>query len=193
MATPNLVPTLDTKLLQIVSSAQKSVRDLLTKPSQAISDCTGCPVSGGVYVVYENGKVLYVGKAGNLRRRVFTDHLSGEIADTMSAFRRSLHDRDQTEYGPAMKAWIVKNCRYAFVEIPDADMRGVVESLAIAVCRTDTLLNRISHRMRRLSRNHSLQTTRQLSSPTPLRNQETVSDTFGTLDTEKTARSSGIQ
>jgi hypothetical protein len=99
-------------------------------------------VRRAVYLIYEKEKVIYVGKANNLCRRVYTDHLSEEIADTMSAFRRSLNGRDQTAYGPGMRAWIVKNCRFSYLPIPDADMRGLVESLAIAFCRTPVLLNK---------------------------------------------------
>jgi len=41
-----------------------------------------------------------------------------------------------------MKTWILSNCRFACLEIKDADMRGLVESLAIAhLRRTTALLN----------------------------------------------------
>jgi GIY-YIG catalytic domain-containing protein len=129
-------------LEEVTESAKGLVRELLSKKPEKMASRAGCPSDGGVYVIYENEAVIYVGKARNLRRRVYTDHLSEEIAGKMSAFQRSLHSRDQIPFGPGMRACIVENCCFAYLPISDADMRGLVESLAIAVCKTPVLLNK---------------------------------------------------
>jgi hypothetical protein len=129
-------------LEEVIESAEGLVRELLSKKPGKMASRAECPSAGGVYVIYEKEEVIYVGKARNLCRRVYTDHLSEEIADTMSTFRRSLNSRDQIPFGPGMRAWIVENCCIAYLPISDADMRGLVESLAIAVCRTPLLLNK---------------------------------------------------
>jgi len=130
------------KLGEVVESAQALVRELLVKEPTGMVSRAGCPSVGGVYLIYEGGAVIYVGKAKNLRRRIYTDHLSEEVADTMSTFRRSLNNRDQIPFGSGMKVWIISNCTFSCLPVPDPDLRGLVESLAIAACRTPVLLNK---------------------------------------------------
>jgi hypothetical protein len=127
---------------EVVESAKSLFRELSSKQAAKMVSRAESPSVGGVYLIYEKGNVIFVGKAKNLRRRVYTDHLSEKIADTRSTFRRSLNSRDQLPYGPGMRAWLVKNCRFSYLPIPDADMRGLVESLAITVYRTPILLNK---------------------------------------------------
>jgi GIY-YIG catalytic domain len=129
-------------LEEVCESAKRLFRELSSKRPEKIASRAECPSLGGVYLIYEKKEVIYVGKAKDLRRRIYTDHLSEEVADTMSAFRRSLNSRDQMPYGPDMRAWIVKNCSFSHLPIPEADMRGLVESTAIAVYRTPALLNK---------------------------------------------------
>jgi GIY-YIG catalytic domain-containing protein len=129
-------------LEEMTESAKRLVRELLSKRPGKLASHAECPSAGGVYVIYEKEEVIYVGKARNLRRRVYTDHLSEEIAGTKSAFRRSLNSRHQIPFGPGMRSWIVENCCFACLPISDADMKGLVESLAIAVRRTPVLFNK---------------------------------------------------
>jgi hypothetical protein len=127
---------------ETLKSAGTLLSELVNRRPERLTSSSQCPATGGVYLIYEGEKVIYVGKAKNLARRIFTDHLSEEVADTMSAFRRSLNRRDRTAFGPGMRTWIVNNCLLAYLEISDADLRGVVESMAIAVLRTPGLLNK---------------------------------------------------
>jgi len=101
------------------------------------------PTTGGVYKFQRKSRALYIGKAVNLRRRL-RDHLSAEIQDTTSAFRRSIHTNPELgiAYGKEMHNWILKNCRYSFYEIDSADMRALVEALTITFKRHPGLLNK---------------------------------------------------
>ena len=127
---------------QVIESAKELVCELLNKQPGKMTIRSECPCVGGVYVIHEKDAVIYIGKAKNLRRRVYTDHLSAEVADTMSTFRRSLNGQDQIAFGPGMRAWIVENCSFACLPVPESDMRGLVESLAIVLSRTPLLLNK---------------------------------------------------
>lgn len=93
------------------------------------------PKRQGVYLIYKDGKVIYVGKGKNLKRRITNDHLSAEPRDTMSAFRRKVNRFYKIQFGPEMKKWISENCLFVYKEIVDADMCGLVESLLIALLR----------------------------------------------------------
>lgn len=100
------------------------------------------PPIGGVYLIYRNDKVIYVGKTKKLRRRIHTDHLSSELKDTMSAFRRSVNAKHDIPFGPEMREWILDKCRFAYLEVEDNDMRSLVEALLISILRSPALLNK---------------------------------------------------
>jgi excinuclease UvrABC nuclease subunit len=48
------------------------------------------PTSPGVYALYRDSERMYVGKAGNLRERVWSNHSGRGIAMTSSAMRRNI-------------------------------------------------------------------------------------------------------
>jgi GIY-YIG catalytic domain len=61
---------------EVTESAKSLVRELLSRKPGKMASRAECPSAGGVYVIYEKEEVIYVGKARNLRRQVYTDHLS---------------------------------------------------------------------------------------------------------------------
>ena len=60
---------------------------LLSKPSE---DLNSISLRGGIYLIKRDGKIIYVGKAKNLSRRINSDHISGEIKNTTSTVRRKV-------------------------------------------------------------------------------------------------------
>lgn len=109
------------------------------KPSNSLA---GIPKSGGVYIFYyKDGGALYIGKAKNLDRRIRNHHSAGK-KDTTTALRKSVNAVYGIPFGPAMRSWFIKNCKFAYIEIPDPDMRSLTESLLIASLRTKDLLNK---------------------------------------------------
>lgn len=123
------------------TDAESLADSLLGSPSLQI-DSAEFPENGGVYL-FRNvaGEIVYVGKARNLKRRIRVDHLSQELRDTMSTFRRSINKVFGIPFGPEMKAWIYSNCKISFVQIDDPDMRSLVEALLVAAGRSKSLLN----------------------------------------------------
>jgi hypothetical protein len=144
--------SMDESIQKIVSDAIKESRDVVDRArkeaeklllAKSISELMETPETGGVYIIRKSNEgILYIGKARNLQRRICTDHLSREKRDSMSAFRRSVHDKYGIPFGVEMREWILKNCTFAYLEIADADMRSLVEALLVATCRTELLLNK---------------------------------------------------
>ncbi len=104
------------------------------------------PDTGGIYAILNlRGDVIYIGKAGNLRRRICRNHLSKSLNGNDSAFRRILHNTREMKYGPDMRAWIISNCQFVCLKVEGADARGMIESFLIQTLRSETLLNHQSH------------------------------------------------
>ncbi|GEM_PF-3373498 len=124
-----------------LSEAEVLATTLLNIPPAQVGS-TELPEFGGVYLFRNSTDVIiYVGKAINLRRRISVDHLSQELRDTMSAFRRSINRVFGIPFGVEMKTWIYENCKVSFCRIDDPDMRSLVEALVISVTRSQSLLN----------------------------------------------------
>ena len=132
------------KEFETIITQARYLTEQLLKMNPEVPRCPdGFPEAGGVYCIRDiKSEVVYIGKAKNIRRRICIDHLSREMNDTMSAFRRSVNERHRIPFGPEMKEWIINNCRFSYLEIPDADMRSVVESLSVTLCRSETILNK---------------------------------------------------
>ncbi len=120
----------------LVQKAKQKAKELLEKkpiPGNLLIDV---PRLQGVYFVYEKkGKVIYIGKSRNLKTRLLGEHVSGDNDHSTSNFRRKLSKKYDMLPGQAMKEWIVINCAFAWVEVEDADLTSLVESLLIAYLR----------------------------------------------------------
>jgi hypothetical protein len=139
----NNLDDLDASLAQARELALK----LLDGEQFSLTNKNNISKSGGVYLFLEgraNGEParIYVGIARNLRRRIHTDHLSAELKDTMSALRKSLNKLRNLDFGPAMREWFRLNCKVAYVEIDDSDMRRIVEAILVKHLRSPELLNK---------------------------------------------------
>jgi len=87
----------------------------------------------GVYIIYDKteGKVLYVGESDNLRRRLFTDHKSGNRRG--SAFRRAISKWKDIDNETVIRQCIVQNFSFRVLPISDKLERKRLEHFAIAV------------------------------------------------------------
>jgi excinuclease UvrABC nuclease subunit len=96
----------------------------------------------GVYAIYENDAVIYVGKSGNLRNRLRKNHLSGNVNGShfrkMIKFKRfnpSCRETDITQYIRKLKFKILceKNPmlleHYAIAALDPELNRGLKKSL----------------------------------------------------------------
>ena len=129
-----------------------SSKNILSKADlylKSILDCnpsTGqdIPNEGGVYVVYnKDDKIIYVGKASNLKKRISSDHLGGDKKMTTSILRRSISKVYNISPGRPVRDWMRQNCFFSYIIIPNYDMRDLVEALAITYLRSQNskLLN----------------------------------------------------
>ncbi len=89
------------------------------------------PEGPGVYLIYKNGEVVYVGQSTGLKDR-FKEHLSASRSIRGSAFRRDLVREHYVMEPEETKKWIMENCSISFLEIKDPDMCKLVESLLTA-------------------------------------------------------------
>jgi len=87
----------------------------------------------GVYIIYDKTgrQILYVGESGDLRRRLFGDHRAGNRRG--SAFRRALSRWKKMEDEKEIREYIIQNCSFQILPVPDKLERKRFEHFAIAV------------------------------------------------------------
>lgn len=112
---------------------------LLRKPKDNLRSISS---SGGVYLIRREGKIIYVGKAKNLLRRINSDHISGENRNTTSTVRRKVTRKFGIPHGKKLRQWM-SECTFSTIEVSDSDMRTLVESYLICLLRKkgEPLLN----------------------------------------------------
>jgi len=109
-------------------------------------DWSQVPDTPGVYIIYDESEVLYVGMAGrdgkgSLRRRL-KDHRSGQIVNMFAQYlflarvqfipeERITHPRDAKA---ACHEYIVKRCSFRYVSTRDgAEARGLEDQLKVGM------------------------------------------------------------
>jgi hypothetical protein len=125
----------------VFAKAKQLVFKLLSQPYTSPKDF---PKSPGAYLIYNKaGEVIYVGKAVNLKRRINSDHISGELKISTSTFRRKVVRVHGISPGPEMRKWINQNCQFSYIVIENPDLCDLVESLTILLLRSgnNQLLN----------------------------------------------------
>lgn len=112
---------------------------LLSKSPDNLKDIS---LYGGVYLIRRNGKIIYVGKAKNLSRRINSDHISGELKNTTSTVRRKVTKKFYIPHGNKLRQWM-SECSFSTIEINNPDLRTLVESFIIYLLRKsgESLLN----------------------------------------------------
>ncbi len=83
------------------------------------------PNSGGVYVIYDiRGGALYVGRTGNLYRRIRLQHFSGER--DYSSFRSLLMDKLRITKEDEVTNYL-RTCKFRFILLPDENQQKDLE------------------------------------------------------------------
>ncbi|MFH1194009.1 MAG: GIY-YIG nuclease family protein [bacterium] len=93
------------------------------------------PKTRGVYLIYDDNDIIYVGKAKQLNRRINSDHISGENKITTSTFRRKLCKKFNQKPGQWIRKWICNNCKFKYIEVEDPDLCDATESFLILYLR----------------------------------------------------------
>jgi len=117
----------------ISKEAEEKVLQILNKKS--VENVKKIPSKQGVYLIYKKSKIIYVGKARNLNRRINNNHLSIGSKGSTSIFRSKIHKIYKKPFGKIMKKWILNNCTFAYEEIEDKDLCSLVEALLIIFLR----------------------------------------------------------
>jgi hypothetical protein len=88
------------------------------------------PEQAGVYIIYEKAdkKPLYIGTTDNLKRRIWNNHLKGNIE--ASTLRRKLYQNLKSE---AEITKFIENCSIKFLTIDTPEILKSLEHFAIAV------------------------------------------------------------
>jgi excinuclease UvrABC nuclease subunit len=109
------------------------VKELLASKSLSFKNVASgdVPDRAGVYVIFnEEGRVIYVGRTRNLRRRLLGDHRRGNVR--CSQFRKAL----MQNYGLTGEEQInsyVNQFTFKFKEVDDPEERIRLEHFAIAI------------------------------------------------------------
>jgi len=72
------------------------------------------PTTSGIYAIYENNKLVYIGISANLKRRILGDHLRGDCQ--ASAFRKNLSKALDLNDEGNITDYIIKKCSFCFLE-----------------------------------------------------------------------------
>ncbi|MCQ2011657.1 GIY-YIG nuclease family protein [Sporolactobacillus sp. STSJ-5] len=83
-----------------------------------------------VYAIFTEQETLYVGRTKNLRRRLYTNHLHGNLS-TARLKKYLINDARFSEINSLelAKEWIKSNCFFRFIEIVDSNSRGHIEGM----------------------------------------------------------------
>ena len=124
---------------KVFEDVERISKRLLAKPTESPK---GITLKGGVYLIRRNNKIIYVGKAVNLHRRINSDHISGEIKNSTSTVRRKISKNYGILHGQKMREWM-SECKFSTFEIEEPSLRGLVEDYLIYKLKNEgnSLLN----------------------------------------------------
>jgi len=92
------------------------------------------PKKGGVYIVWEENRHIYVGKSSNLKNRICGNHLSGNKRG--STLRNKLLKKrfsDENE----VSEYLRDKCSIQFIEIEESSYRSFFEHFVISVLKPE--------------------------------------------------------
>ncbi len=130
---------------ELLRKAKQYAEELLKKEPIVYSNELIIPKKSGVYIINfvnpSDEAMVYVGEGKDLHKRLVQNHLSASENGENSVFRKKLN-RLGIHFGEEMKDWIIENCLFSWIEIPDIDMCHLTEKLVIAHLRDrENLLN----------------------------------------------------
>jgi hypothetical protein len=122
------------ELEKIALNFVEEVKELLASPSFRFKDVTSddVPEDGGVYVIFDDkGDAIYAGRTGNLRRRLLSNHRSGNVRG--SQFRKALMQKYSFKNEGDISLYIREKCFFKFKKIKDPVQRIRLEHFSTAV------------------------------------------------------------
>lgn len=113
------------KLYELMATSKKHYFNEL-KPSHLEKDLSV------VYAItnFKTNQVLYVGKTTKLRRRLYTNHLMGNLANArLKKYLIDDSEIDNVTDSISAKQFLKDNCYFQYVIEPDMRRRGQLEGL----------------------------------------------------------------
>lgn len=93
------------------------------------------PEKPGVYVIslVENSEYLYIGRTNNLKRRLYTNHLMGSLAN--ARLKKYLINSKVCKNIDKAKEYIFNKCQCSFIIVDDYKERGMIEGYFTGVLK----------------------------------------------------------
>ena len=118
-----------------VSEYSELMKVLLARSKHSFSTASSInvPEKSGVYLVHDNrvNSIIYVGRTGDLRRRLLGDHKRGNIEG--SQFRKALMKHLALGSESEISKYITANCSFQFIPIEDFAKIVRLEHFATAI------------------------------------------------------------
>jgi len=132
----------DPELLERLEYYVNRLRELLSSPRRRFSRAAHVPTKPGVYVVWRDSVIIYVGSSRDLRRRLLGEHLRGNVDG--SRLRRALSwDLGIAPIGVRAKLsraeeeriseHLRRRCSFQYIVEENERMRAMIEHFAIAL------------------------------------------------------------
>lgn len=131
----SMLITLQEKLERKIDEGTILVQKLLDQPMYHFKNLHPSDLPdgvAGVYIIYDKSsdEVLYIGRTKNIRRRIYTNHLMGPLANARLK-KYLIEDENLSEIcdlGTA-KEYIRQNCAFQYITESDYRIRGQIEGL----------------------------------------------------------------
>ena len=125
----------DTMCEDTVAAYLELIKKLLARSSHGFSTAASInvPKKPGVYVIYDRktDALIYVGRTGDLRRRLLGDHKPGNIEG--SQFRKALMQHFSLRSESEVSKYILANCSFQFIPIEDFEKTVRLEHFTTAI------------------------------------------------------------
>ena len=120
---------------QKLAKAKEIADQLLSSEKVDFKGLTPSRLEDGLPVVYaiidkRDGKVLYVGRTKNLRRRLYTNHLMGPATNArLKKYLTEDPERPDIPDMDAAKQYLIDCCYFQYIPVADMRTRGQIEGL----------------------------------------------------------------
>ena len=120
---------------QKLAKAKEIADQLLSSEKVDFKGLTPSRLEDGLSVVYaiidkRDGKVLYVGRTKNLRRRLYTNHLMGPATNArLKKYLTEDSERPDIPDMDAAKQYLIDCCYFQYTPVEDMRTRGQIEGL----------------------------------------------------------------
>lgn len=118
-----------------LQTAKQLADELLSAPCYDFAGLTPSKLENGLAVIYAifdrtDNSTLYVGRTKNLRQRLYSNHLMGQVNN--ARLKKYLTEDESKPDIPTMEAakqYLIDHCCFRYIPEPDVRIRGQIEGL----------------------------------------------------------------